>query len=85
MADGPTDEDLAWLVQKGDQQALSALMDRYTGKLLRYGGRFLASNDGIADVVQNVFVSAYENIRSNGNKIFRTLMRLGGSLPGYTV
>ena len=63
MADSPTDEDLARLVQKGDQRALSALMDRYTGKLLRYGGRFLASNDGIADVVQNVFVSVYENIQ----------------------
>ena len=63
MTDSPTDEDLARLVQKGDHEALAALMNRYTGKLLRYGGRFLASDDGIADVVQDVFVSVYKNIQ----------------------
>jgi RNA polymerase sigma-70 factor (ECF subfamily) len=58
-----TDEELARLLQQGDQGALSALMERYTEKLLRYGRRFLASDDDIGDVVQDVFVAAYQNIR----------------------
>ena len=64
MEDARTDEELARLLQKGDTQAFTALMERYTGKLVRYGGRFLASDDGIADVVQDVFVSVYENIQN---------------------
>ena len=38
-------------------------MDRYTGKLIRYGHRFLTSDDDIGDVVQDVFVTVYQNIR----------------------
>lgn len=60
---GKTDEDLARLVQGEDHTALAALMDRYTPKLLRYGRRFLSSDDDIRDVVQDVFVSAYQNIK----------------------
>ena len=59
----PTDEELAARLQGGDQQALSILMTRYTGKLLRYGRRFLYSDDSAGDVVQDVFVRVYENIR----------------------
>ncbi len=63
MTTDPTDEDLALLVQEGDQQALATLMERYTGKLLRYGRQFLYSSDSIGDIVQDVFVTVYENIR----------------------
>ncbi len=63
MSHDTTDEDLARLVQTGDHQALSVLMDRYTTKLLRYGHRFLQSNDDIGDVVQDVFVTVYQNIQ----------------------
>ncbi len=59
----PVDEALAKALQEGDEQALAVLMDRYTGKLLRYGRRFLTSQDDIADIVQDVFISVYENIR----------------------
>lgn len=62
MQDTRTDEDLARQLQRGDQQALAALMGRYTGKLLRYGHRFLASDDDIGDIVQDVFISVYQNI-----------------------
>ncbi len=58
-----SDEELAGLVQNDDHRALGTLMDRYTPKLLRYGHRFLPSDDDIADVVQDVFVAAYQNIR----------------------
>ncbi len=58
-----TDGELARRVQAGDDQALATLMDRYTGKLLRYGRRFLSSGDKIGDVVQDVFIAVYENIK----------------------
>lgn|SRR5665213_385873 len=63
MQSDRTDESLAQLVQTGDHQALSVLMDRYTTKLLRYGHRFLASDDDISDIVQDVFVTVYQNIQ----------------------
>lgn len=63
MTDDKTDEQLARLVQEGDEDAFGVLMERYSGKLLRYGHRFLASDDDISDVVQDVFISVYENIR----------------------
>jgi RNA polymerase sigma-70 factor (ECF subfamily) len=59
-----SDEELARRLQQGDEQALALLMERYTGKLLRYGRRFLASHDDIGDIVQDVFISVYENIKS---------------------
>lgn len=60
---GETDEILAARVQEGDERAFAELMTRYTPKLLRYGRRFLSSQDAIGDVVQDVFVSSYENMR----------------------
>jgi len=63
MDDNATDEALARRVQTGDHQALAVLMERYTTKLLRYGRRFLASNDTVGDAVQDVFITVYENIQ----------------------
>ena len=62
--DDMTDEALAALVQGNNHEALGVLMDRYQAKLLRYGKRFLAQDANIVDVVQDVFVKAYENIQS---------------------
>ena len=64
MENEPKDEDLARLVQQDDHQALATLMDRYTAKLFRYGHRFLSSDDEISDVVQDVFVTVYQNIQA---------------------
>lgn len=67
MTRGPeniTDEELARLVQGNNQEAFGVLMKRYQDKLLRYGRRFLANDDSITDVVQDVFIKAYENIQS---------------------
>ncbi len=58
-----TDEDVARLVQEGDEQALAELINRYEGKLLRYGRRFLPHEHDIEDTVQDVFIAAYENIK----------------------
>lgn len=57
-----TDEELARLVQANNHDALAELMRRYTDKLVRYGRRFMTSDDEVGDVVQDVFVATYQNI-----------------------
>jgi RNA polymerase sigma-70 factor, ECF subfamily len=59
-----TDEELTSLIQKGDAELFGQLMDRYTEKLSRYGKKFLSNNDHIEDIVQDVFIKAYQNIQS---------------------
>lgn len=59
-----TDEELANRVQGGDKVAFAALMERYEKKLLRYGNRFLADREDVIDIVQEVFISVYQNIKS---------------------
>jgi RNA polymerase sigma-70 factor (ECF subfamily) len=62
--DTHTDEALALQVQAGDSEAYGTLIERYEAKLLRYGRKFLAGQEDIQDIVQEVFVSGYENIQS---------------------
>src|SRR6185369_3065497 len=40
------------------------LMERYEDKLLRYGRKFLRTPEDIEDIVQDVFLSAYQNLQS---------------------
>lgn len=59
-----SDEEVAKLVQKGDQEAFGILVERYEEKLLRYGRRFLSRSEDIEDIVQDVFMSCYQNLQS---------------------
>lgn len=59
-----TDEELAGRVQSGDKQAFSQLMKRYEEKLTRYARRFLADSEDVHDVVQDVFIKTYVNMRA---------------------
>lgn len=59
-----SDEQLATLVQAGEEDAYGAIMDRYTAKLTRYGKRFLSRSENIEDIVQDVFIKTYQNIQS---------------------
>ncbi|MFZ2523184.1 MAG: RNA polymerase sigma factor [Minisyncoccia bacterium] len=59
-----TDEELASLVQQGHREKFGELMNRYSGKLFRYGRQFLKDFDNIEDVVQDVFIKTYQNINS---------------------
>lgn len=58
------DEVIAGKVQGGDSEVFGVLIERYEAKLLRYGRKFLADQDDIVDIVQEVFISAYQNIQS---------------------
>lgn len=65
MYDSTTsDEELVALVQQGDAERFGTLMTRYEPKLMRYGSRFLAQKDDISEIVQDVFIKAYQNIQS---------------------
>jgi RNA polymerase sigma factor (sigma-70 family) len=59
-----TDEQIAMRVQQGESERFGELIGRYQQKLLRYAGKFLFSAEDGADVVQDVFIKAYENIQS---------------------
>ena len=59
-----TDEAIAVRVQAGQQELFGMLMERYEPKLSRYGRKFLSSPDNIEDIVQDVFISAFQNIQS---------------------
>ena len=59
-----SDESLAGNVQSGDTEAFGMLVERYEPKLLRYGRKFLPRAEDVEDIVQDVFLSAYQNMRS---------------------
>lgn len=62
-----TDEEIASLIKQGDEKAFGIVMDRYSQKLLRYGRKFLSNPDNIEDIVQDVFIKVYQNIKSFDN------------------
>ncbi|HRH27013.1 MAG TPA: RNA polymerase sigma factor [Parcubacteria group bacterium] len=59
-----SDEELAKMVAEGDTDKFGILMERYQPKLFRYGKKFLVDKDNIEDVVQDVFIKTYRNIKS---------------------
>ena len=61
---GLTDEELALAAQKGETGAFGILVERYEPKLLRYAKRFLFGYEDARDIIQEVFIKAYANIKS---------------------
>lgn len=59
-----SDENIALKVQNGDAESFGIIVDRYEPKLLRYARRFLFNYDDAKDIIQNVFIKAYMNIKS---------------------
>lgn len=60
----PRDEEIANRVQMGDRASFRVLVERYEPKMTRYARRFLFNGDEVKDLVQDVFIKAYVNIRS---------------------
>ncbi len=66
-----TDEEIVRLVQSGKVGLFGELAQRYEAKLMRYARKFLNITEDIEDVVQEVFIKAYQNIKSfNTDKKF---------------
>ena len=59
-----TDEQIAEQVQKGDTESFKVLVERYEPKMTRYAKRFLFGAEEAKDLVQEVFIKSYVNIRS---------------------
>lgn len=59
-----TDETIALSVQNGNTDAFGELVERYEEKLMRYARKFLRDPDDAKDIVQDIFMKAYENIQS---------------------
>jgi len=62
------DEELAKKVQNGDTESFGLLMGRYEPKLLRYARKFIGQQENIEDIIQEVFIKAYTNIKSFDTK-----------------
>jgi RNA polymerase sigma-70 factor (ECF subfamily) len=59
-----TDEQIVLLIQKGDKEKYGLLMMRYHKKLSRYGRKFLSEKENIEDIVQDIFISVFQNINN---------------------
>ena len=59
-----TDEELVAEVQKGDTESFRVLVERYEPKMARYARRFLFATDDAKDLLQEIFIKTYVNIRS---------------------
>jgi len=58
------DEEIVKKAQEGDAEVFGIIVDRYEDKLLRYGRRFLSDHDDVADLVQDIFLKTYINIKN---------------------
>src|SRR3989339_429213 len=59
-----SDEEVARRVQAGRTESFGVLVKRYEAKITRYAKRFLFNYREVEDLVQEVFIKAYTNIRS---------------------
>lgn len=58
------DEEVVSIVQSGNIEVFSFLVERYEKKMLHYARKFLFDYDNAEDIVQEVFLKAYINIKS---------------------
>lgn len=63
-----TDEDIVTKIIGGDIDAYGELMSRYEQKLLRYVIYLTREQISAADVVQDTFIKAYQNLRGFNSK-----------------
>ena len=62
--DNETDEQVAVRAQGGNTDAYAELLSRYENRLLRYVNFLIHDSSLASDVVQETFISAYQNLRS---------------------
>lgn len=57
-----SDEIIVDRIRAGESDLFGVLMERYEQKLTRYGRKFLARDEQIEDIVQDVFIKAYQHL-----------------------
>ncbi|PIS34875.1 MAG: hypothetical protein COT37_00350 [Parcubacteria group bacterium CG08_land_8_20_14_0_20_43_9] len=63
-----SDEEIVRLVQSGQTNFFSVLIERYEEKIRRYARKFLSNREDTDDIIQGVFIKAYVNVRSFDTK-----------------
>jgi len=58
------DEEIAVMVQGGETESFGILAERYEAKISRYARRFLFGAEDTKDLVQEIFIKAFINIKS---------------------
>lgn len=58
-----TDEEIVIEIKNGDKEKFGILINRYIDKLKRYATKFMQNRVDIEDLVQDVFIKAYQNIK----------------------
>jgi len=58
------DEEISLLVQNGNQDAFAEIISRYTDKLNRYLYKFLSNSEDVEDLLQDIFIKCFVNIKS---------------------
>ena len=64
IMDERTDEQVAAAVQNGNIEAFGVIVERFSPKLARYAKKFLFDKTDAEDLLQDVFLKSFENIRS---------------------
>jgi len=59
-----SDEEIVKKIQAGDTESVGVLIERYEGKIKRYAKKFLSLAEDIDDIVQEIFIKVYTNIKS---------------------
>lgn len=78
MSDLEIDQQLVERVQRGDKQAFNLLVSKYQRKVANLVSRYVSNQSDIADVVQEVFISAYRFLPSfrNDSAFYTWLYRI---------
>lgn len=58
------DEEIAAQVQRGDIESFRVLVERYEPRMIRYAKRFFFDGDEGKDLVQEIFIKVYVNLKS---------------------
>ncbi|MEA3452935.1 MAG: RNA polymerase sigma factor [Patescibacteria group bacterium] len=59
-----TDEEIVSIIRSGETDSFGILVERYEVKMKRYARKFLFGYEDAEDIVQQVFLKAYINIKS---------------------
>lgn len=78
MSDIDIDQQIVERVQRGDKQAFNLLVTKYQRKIMNVVSRYVSNSGDIADVVQEVFISAYRFLPSfrNDSAFYTWLYRI---------
>ncbi len=58
-----SDEDIVSRIIDGDSFLFECIVERYFDALMRYGKKFIVDDEDIKDLIQEVFIKVYENIK----------------------